>query len=282
MTVQRLTRIFNVLSGQVIELAGITAHVRLRSSQPGALVIQIDATEEEYQRRLRIVRHGVRPAEIGLSDPDEEPSEKQGSGGAGQLGGSMQLGAAEQPDGAGRLTVREVPPSAAGGSTEPWDPESSLNARRQAAEHAANRIGGVSVAVPPDCPVLLQECRSVDLTADGGTLDATVTGSGAIQIRGTQNLALTVAGGGAALLSDIGGIARITASGAAAVELSGGLELLQIAASDRALIRGQGDFFEVGGAVVGRGRIDLDGQVQRMAVDIFGGGSLSVNGRRVR
>jgi hypothetical protein len=175
-----------------------------------------------------------------------------------------------------------VPSSTATGPTEAWDPEASSGARCRAGEHAANRIGGISVAVPPDCPVLLQECRSVDLAVNGGTLEAMVTGSGAVQIQGTQNLALTIAGGGAALLSGIGGTARITASGAAAVELSGRLDTLQIAASDRALIRARGDFFEVGGAVVGRGRIDLDGHVQRMTIDIFGGGSLSVNGRRVR
>lgn len=284
MAVQRLAQTFDMAPGQVIMFAGITAQVRFSPGRPGVLAIRVDAARE-YQERLRIVRDDTPPEETGYPSPRDRGEELlggQGVGGVGQLSESEHLDAAGQPGGIGRLAVRELPVPAAGGSADLWDPEASPDARRQAAEHAANRIGGITVAVPPDCPVLLQECGSVDLTVDGGSLDATVTGSGAIQIRGTQNLVLTVAGGGTALLSGVGGTARIAVSGAAAVELSGRLESLQVVVSDRALVRGRGDFYDVAGAVAGRGRIDLDGHVQRMSVDVFGGGSLSVNGRRVR
>lgn len=260
MTAQRVTRILDVVSGRVIVLSGITAHVRLGQGRRGELAIQVDAAEE-YRDRLRIVVDDGRWAGIGATD--------------------AMVGAAASA-GAGPLTVGELASPDAAVLTEPWDPDAAPEARRRSAQLAASRAGTITVAVPPGSPALLHDCRSADVALDGGTVDATLTGSGAIRIRGTQDLTLTVAGGGAALLSEIVGTGRITASGAAAVDLAGRLERLQVVASDRATVRARGDFQEVGGAVAGRGRVDLEGQVGRMALDVFGGGSLTVNGHRLR
>lgn len=294
MTAQRRTRRFDLATGTTLVLDGITAQVRIGVGERDRLAVQVEAGPA-YQDRLRVVRDEVRFTLREL--PPQSPEPLLGSPGRPVDGprnrSAAGTGSQEAQDPGSRIEGVDVSDIVtADGNREDFfgiirdriiagDEDITDRIRGRVWRETAGRTGLIRIAVPAATPLHLDGCRWVDVDRVGGILRAVSEGSTRLRACDVLDPEVTVTGESAVTVTEVAGTALLSVSGWADVELDGSLGLLQVAVSDQARVTARGTFGGVGGAADGRGRIELEGGIERFAVDTFGTATLIVNGRKM-